>query len=247
MKKTQGQERDIIEFSTLETKCVYQDNKKMKMEYKYIKDSPLDLNTKLNQRGWRRFGNYFSRPVCYSCHDCISLKIDVENFKLSRSAKRVYKKNKAANTKILIKTPSITDEHIKLYRKFHQYMHQKKGWDNYNITPSTYEDLYVLGHSFYGKEILYFVDGKLVGVDLVDFLEDGISAIYFYYDPDFAHLSLGRYSIYKQIDFARELELKWIYLGYAVENCNSLNYKFDYKPHLRLINNPNIDEEAIWI
>jgi len=247
MKKTRGEERDIIEFSTLESNCVYQDGKKMKMEYKYIKDSPLHLNTKLIQRGWRRFGNYFSRPVCNGCNDCISLKIDVDNFKLSRSARRVYKKNKAAGTKTLIKTPSVTKKHIDLYKKYHYYMHIKKGWEYHNISPSSYEDLYTLGHSFYGKEILYFVDGKLVGVDLVDFLEDGISAIYFFYDPDYAHLSLGRYSIYKQIDFAKELGLKWIYLGYAVKNCDSLNYKFEYKPNLRLINNPNIDEEAIWL
>jgi len=247
MKKTQSLDRDIIEFSTLESKCVYQENKKMKMEYKYIKNVSLSLNTQLVQRGWRRFGNYFSRPVCLCCTDCISLKIDVQNFKLSKSARRVYKKNKEANTKILIRTPSRTIEHLDLYRRYHYYMHQKKGWDNYSISPATYEDLYVLGHSFFGKEILYFVDGKLVGVDLVDFLEDGISAIYFYYDPEYSHLSLGRYSIYKQIEFAKKLDLKWIYLGYAVENSPSLRYKFDYKPNLRLINNPNLEEEAIWL
>jgi len=247
MKKTIDDNLDIIEFSTLENKCVYQDNKMMKMEYKFIKNSPLQLNTKLIQRGWRRFGNYFSRPVCQGCNDCISLKIDVENFKLSRSAKRVYKKNNRSNTKVLVRTPSVTNEHIELYKKFHYYMKEKKGWDNYHISTSTYEDLYVAGHSFYGKEILYFVDGKLVGVDLVDFLEDGISAIYFFYDPDYSHLSLGRYSIYKQIEFAKKLDLRWIYLGYAVENCDSLNYKFDYKPHLKLINNPNLNEEAIWL
>ncbi len=247
MKKTHQSDRDIIEFSTLESNCVYQDGKKMKMEYKYIKNSPLDLNTKLVQRGWRRFGNYFSRPVCNSCSDCISLKIDIENFTLSRSAKRVYKKNKEADTKILVRTPSVTFEHIALYKKYHMHMATHRGWEYHSISNSTYLDLYVNGHSFYGKEILYFVDGKLVGVDLVDFLEDGISAIYFYYDPDYSHLSLGRYSLYKQIEFARKLDLKWIYLGYAVQNCESLRYKFDYKPHKRLINNPNIDEEAIWL
>jgi len=247
MKKTRGENQEIIEFSTLESKCVYQENKLMKMEYKFIKDSPLQLNTKLIQRGWRRFGNYFSRPVCNGCNDCISLKIDVDNFKLSRSARRVCKKNEKAGTKLLIKQPSVTDAHIELYKKFHYYMHKKKGWDNYTISHSTYEDLYVSGHSFYGKEILYFIGSKLIGVDLVDFLEDGISAIYFFYDPDYAHLSLGRYSIYNQIEFAKKMELKWIYLGYAVKNCNSLNYKFEYEPHLKLINNPDLNEEAIWI
>jgi arginine-tRNA-protein transferase len=247
MRKTQGLNQDIIEFSTLETRCVYQKNKKMKMEYKYIKNSSLDLNTKLIQRGWRRFGNYFSRPVCKNCCDCISVKIDVENFKLSRSAKRVYKKNKEAKTKILIKTPSSTPAHIKLYKKYHEYMNKKKGWELYHISESSYYDLYVAGHSFYGKDILYFVDEKLVGVDIVDFLADGISAIYFYYDPEYSFLSLGKYSIYKEIEFAKEMGLKWIYLGYAVQNSDSLNYKFDYKPQKRLINHPELEDEAIWL
>jgi len=246
MFKTQTSE-DVIEFSTLETKCVYQDDKKMKMQYRYVKDSSLNLSTQLTQRGWRRFGNYFSKPVCSACNDCISLKIDVQNFKLSRSQKRIYKKNKLANTKIIVKTPSTTYEHIELYKKYHIFMATHRNWEYHSISLSSYQDLYVNGHSFFGKEILYYIDGKLVGVDLVDFLEDGISSIYFFYDPDFRHLSLGKYSLLKQIEFAKKLDLNWIYLGYAVQNCQSLRYKFDYKPHKKLVNNPTLEEEAIWI
>ncbi len=245
MKKSLELGNDIVEFSTLESDCVYQENRLMRMRYKYIKNPTLSINSKLIKNGWRRFGNYFSRPECSSCTDCLSLKIDVKNFKLSKSQKRVYKKNK--NTKILIQQPSVTDKHLDVYQRYHKYKQLKNGWEPTSISYSNYEDLYISGHGFYGKEILYFADEKLVGVDLVDFLEDGISAIYFYYDPDFLHLSLGKYSLLKQIDFARELELDWIYLGYAVKNCKSLNYKFEYKPYKILKNNPNYNEEAIWL
>ena len=245
MKKSWEYGQDIVEFTTLENSCVYQPGKKMKMSYKYIKNPTLSLNSKLIREGWRRFGKYFSRPACDGCSDCLSLKIDVKNFKLSKSQKRVYKKNK--NTKIIIRKPSVTKEHLDLYTRYHSYKEQKDGWEKTQISFSTYEDLYIAGSSFYGKEILYFHDGKLVGVDLVDFLEDGISAIYFYYDPDYLHLSLGKYSLLKEIDFAKELDLDWIYLGYAVKSCKSLNYKFDYKPHKILQNYPKSGEEAIWI
>ncbi len=244
MKKALEFGQDIVEFSTLENECVYGTGNRMKMRYKYIKDASLQINSNLVQNGWRRFGNYFSCPDCDKCSECQSLKIDVKNFTLSKSQRRVYKKNK--DTLVLVRTPSVTKEHLELYKKYHDYKHDKNNWDKTEISLSTYQDLYIAGHSFYGKEILYFINGKLVGVDLVDFLEDGISAIYFYYDPDFLHLSLGKYSLLKQIDFAKELNLDWIYLGYAVKGCKSLNYKFDYKPHKILQNNPNIGQEAIW-
>ena len=220
---------NIIEFSTLETNCVYQSNKRMKMQYKYIKNPLLSINSKLIENGWRRFGNYFSKPICKRCSDCLSLKIDVKNFKFSKSQRRVFKKNR--DTKVLIRKPSITKEHLELYEKYHLYMKQKKGWDYIPITPENYKDLYMEGASFYGKEVLYFIDGNLVGVDLIDFLENGISAIYFFYDPDYSKYSLGKFSLLKEIEFAKKLDLDWIYLGYAVENCDSLNYKFEYKPY----------------
>lgn len=236
---------NIVEFSTLETNCVYLHDRPMKMQYKYIKDSSLHLNSNLVQRGWRRFGNYFSRPQCSGCGECLSVRVDASKFEFTKSKKRVYKKNQ--NTKYLIQNPSTTIEHMDLYKKYHKFMQEKKGWDYFNLSPNSYEELYTNGHSFFGKEILYFDDGKLIGVDLVDFLEDGISSIYFYYDPDYSHLSLGRYSLFKQIDFANELEVKWIYLGYGVKGCNSLDYKFDYTPHQVLQNHPTLDDEPVWV
>jgi arginine-tRNA-protein transferase len=125
-------------------------------------------------------------------------------------------------------------------------MQVKKGWDYYNVNADSYHDLYAKGFSTFGKEILYIRDDKLIGVDLVDFLDDGLSAIYFYYDPDYSNFSLGNYSIYKQIELAKERNLKWIYLGYYVKECDSLNYKINYKPYEILQNNPTINESAIW-
>ena len=244
MIKSSSLGQNIIEFSTLENTCSYLHDRPMKMHYKYIKDCTLDLNSRLITRGWRRFGNYFSRPQCSNCRECLSLRIDVKNFRLSKSQRRVFKKNRQIQH--LIQKPSLTVEHLNLYKKYHKYMQEKKGWEYYQLSPSSCEELYTHGSSFYGKEVLYFDNGKLIGVDLIDFLEDGISSIYFFYDPDYSHLSLGRYSLFKQIDFARELELDWIYLGYAVKKCDSLNYKFDYQPYQILQNNPEITQEAIW-
>ena len=234
----------IIEFSTLPTDCSYLDNHFSRMQYKYIENCSSDLNNQLVQRGWRRFGNYYSRPQCENCIKCESLRIDANSFTFSRNAKRTIKKNK--DTVFSIQSPTITNEHLEIYEKYHKYMEKKKGWKNYRITPGGYQELYKAGAGKFGKEILYYIDDRLVGVDLVDFLDDGISSIYFFYDPDFRNFSLGRYSIYMQIQLAKNFNLRWIYLGYYVKDCPSLNYKDRYKPYEIMTNNATLEESPIW-
>ncbi len=235
----------IIEFSTIESQCVYLPSQRMRMRYKYIKNASFELNSKLTQRGWRRFGEYYSRPFCKACNECLSLRIDAENFQFTKSVRRTFKKNK--KTTLILQKPSISTHHMRLYEKYHKFMEKKKGWRYHPISPALYNELYVQGHGNFGKEVLYFIDFRLVGVDLIDICEDGISSIYFYYDPDYANLSLGRYSIYQQILMARKYNLKWIYLGYYVKNSNSLSYKAQYTPYQILQSNPSLEEEPIWI
>jgi len=215
------------------------------MQYKYIENCPSFLNDTLVKEGWRRFGNYYSRPQCSTCKECKSLRIDAKNYHFSKNAKRTIKKN--ANTVFTIQKPTITNEHLDIYERYHRYMQKKRGWKIYEIKPKSYHELYVAGAQKFGKEILYYIDDRLVAVDLVDFLDDGISSIYFFYDPDFAEYSLGRYSIYMQIKLATNFNLRWIYLGYYVKDCPSLNYKERYKPFEILQNNPDNFEEAIWM
>ncbi len=235
----------LIEFSTLEAKCAYLKDKRMRMEYKFIENCPEILSQKLIQRGWRRFGEYYSRPNCVECNDCLSLRIDATNYRFSKSAKRTIRKNSA--TKFVMQQPTITIQHLNLYEKYHKHMEEKKGWKHYALSPNSYHELYVSGAMKFGKEILYFVDGKLVGVDLVDFFTDGLSSIYFFYDPDYAHLSLGRFSMYQQIYIAQTNKLPWVYLGYYVEKCPSLSYKADYKPYEILQDEPSLEDSPVWI
>ncbi len=234
----------IVHFSTLDTECSYLKERKTRMAYQYIENASMELNQALVERGWRRFGNYYSRPQCQGCVECLSLRIDVEKYHFSRSAKRTFKK--AEGISYVIQTPTMSTQHLELYDKYHRFMEQKRGWHYYYLKPQSYHELYVSGSHNFGKEILYFQGQKLIGVDLIDFLDNGISSIYFYYDPDFAHLSLGRLSIYEQILLGKEYNLKWIYLGYYVKECQSLTYKATYTPYEILQGLPELDEEAIW-
>lgn len=234
----------LIEFSTLPSKCAYLDKNQMTMSYMYIEDCPQPLNQNLIQRGWRRFGEYYSKPQCKNCTDCLSLRINALEYTFSKSARRTIRKN--VNTKIMIQKPTISIQHLELYDKYHKFMQEKKGWKYHKLSPTSYHELYESGAMDFGQEILYFAEDKLIGVDLIDFLDDGVSSIYFFYDPDYAHLSLGRFSMYQQIYIAQTNNLPWVYLGYYVEKCSSLNYKADYKPFEILQNNPELNEQPIW-
>jgi arginine-tRNA-protein transferase len=126
-------------------------------------------------------------------------------------------------------------------------MRDKKGWEHSYVNPKNYYTSFVNGHNGYGYEILYYDEGRLIGVDLIDILKDGISSIYFYYDPDYSNYSLGKLSLLYEIEFAKRQKKEWIYLGYYVKDCDSLSYKASYKPYLTLEGRPDENEDFSWI
>ncbi|MCV3428207.1 arginyltransferase [Campylobacter sp. IFREMER_LSEM_CL1904] len=236
---------NIIGFCTLEEECPYLENRCCRNEYNYISFINKAQNQELVSRGWRRFGSYFSRPICNDCNECQNLRILVENFHFSKSYRRVLKKNIA--TKIILQKPSLSDEHLLLYEKYHHYQKDKRNWKIYDLNFRKYYNLYVDNAGTFGYELDFYIDNKLVCVDLIDILEDGISSIYCFYDPDFSHLSLGKYSLLTEIKLAQLKKLKYIYLGYFVKGCQSLSYKADYSPNEILKHTSALDEQAfLW-
>lgn len=233
-----------IEFIEEQRECSYFDHEVSDIRYRYMYNCTPSQYKFMLERGWRRFGKMHFVPECKSCTKCISMRIDVKNYKFSKSEKRVIAKNK--NTHVYVNPPSITLEHLELYDKYHAYMNKKKEWPYSPISADDYIKSYVEGKSEFAKEFLYFVDNKLVGVALVDILKEGISSIYCFYDHDYAHLSLGKYSILAQIKVAKEMEIPYIYLGYWIKNHYSMGYKENYAPYEVLKNRPTLDEEAIW-
>ena len=217
-----------IGFCTLEETCRYLKDRKIKTEYKFIEHCPKSLNEELVYRGWRRFGCYFSRPICEGCEECLSVRILVNDFKFSKSQRRVIRKNQ--NTKIVLKAPQISNEHLFLYDKYHRFMEKKRAWKRYDLNFHKYFNLYVDGAMDFAYELDFYIDEKLVCVDLIDIFDGGISSIYCFYDPDYREFSLGKFSLLSEIKLAKKRNLKHIYLGYFVKKCQSLSYKADYTP-----------------
>ncbi len=235
---------DSKDFSMLDYDCAYIPQNSVRMNYKYVHNATSEFNTAVIQRGWRRFGRYYFHPICKDCDGCKSLRIDVGEFSPTKSQKKATNRNR--DTKIVVQKPTVSSLHIDLYNKFHNFKNQKDGWRQRNISRDEYIENFVEGAGVFGKEVLYIKDDKLIGVDLIDILEDGISSIYFFYDPDYSRLSLGTYSLLYQIELAQILELDWIYLGYWVEGCKAFAYKPNFKPQQILDGFPDISVSPFW-
>ena len=228
----------------LDDKCAYLDGLQQTTHYKVLESCSSTYCQKLVERGWRRFGNIFFRPLCKECDACKSVKIDVKNYVFSRSERRTIRKNRHLRT--VMQRPAITQRHLELFNTYHAYMKEHRGWGDQSASAQHYFTSFVNGCNDYGYEILYYDKELLVGVDLIDILPDGISSIYFYYDPEYAKYSLGRYSLYRQIMAAKAMNLSWIYLGYCVDECQSLKYKRNYTPQFQLVGHPDDDSSAVW-
>jgi len=234
----------LLKECALDEKCAYLPGTEQTTHYKVISNCSSEYCDHLVRHGWRRFGEMFFRPVCGECSACESVKIDVASYRFSASEKRIMRKN--TDLHVVVRRPGMTQKHLELFVAYHHHMHLRRGWEEQAVTPRNYYTSFVHGYNDFGYEVLYFDGERLVGVDLIDILPSGISSIYFYYDPEYAHRSLGKYSLLRQIELANERGLPWIYLGYYVQGCRSLEYKRDYAPMWQLQGRPSEDESPVW-
>jgi arginine-tRNA-protein transferase len=190
-------------------------------------------------QGWRRFGQTLFRPRCPSCRACRSLRVVVDRFRPNRSQKRARKANEGV-VQLRIGKPSVTAAKLSLYDRYHAFQTAAKGWPEHAPKDAhEYADSFV-DNPFPTQEWCYYLGGKLVGVGYVDDLPRGLSAIYFFYDPDCRDRSLGTWNVLNIIENAAQRGLPHIYLGYYVAGCPSMVYKARFVP------NQVLGEDGRW-
>ena len=181
--------------------------------------------------GFRRSGEQIYRPHCPSCKACQSIRIPVKEFLPSRSQKRILKQNQDIQVKLSRHNKA---EYYPLYERYINNRHQDGSM--YPASPQQYnsfiscnwnEPLYI---EFYHRE-------ELVGVAITDELEQGLSALYTFFEPDLSNRSIGTLAILQQINTAREMNKEFLYLGYQVDDCTKMNYKNRFFPHQRFFAN----------
>jgi len=236
--------RELLRIVEDPRQCPYLPDESAILEVRLLTDLTPEEYGELMFRGYRRFGMQVFRPVCEECEECRSMRVPLRNFHFSRSHKRVLREN--LHIRAELHTAFATEEHVDLFNRYHEFMHGHRGWQLQEVTLDSYYRDFVAGGGKSGKQWLYFDDGKLVGVALMDEAPGAISLVYFFYDPNWRDRSPGTFSILNQLRYAQSLGLDYAYFGYWVEGCQSLNYKARFKPHEILRGLPVEEGPVIW-
>jgi arginine-tRNA-protein transferase len=192
--------------------------------------SPNELTQRL-AAGDRRQGVLLYRPSCPTCVACEAIRVDVARFEPSRTQRRVWRRGEALlHTEI--GTPTMTPEKVALYNT-HKIGRGLLVADGLLDAPG-YEQFLVESCTD-TIELCYRLDDRVIGVAIADRAADALSAVYCFYDPARAGLSLGAYSILKQIALCRAWGLRYLYLGLYIGECDPMRYKARYLPHERLV------------
>jgi leucyl-tRNA---protein transferase len=190
------------------------------------------LYSALMDYGFRRSGQHLYIPKCEQCSACISVRIPVDEFNPSRIQKRIIKKN--ADLAITERPARFQEEYFELYQKYILLRHPGGGMDN--PTPESFMEFLT---SSWADTVFYEMrkDEKLVAIAVTDILDDALSAVYTFYDPEYKSRSPGKFAILFQIIQATLLGRKWLYLGYWINNCVKMKYKSEFQPQQHFYNN----------
>jgi arginine-tRNA-protein transferase len=136
-----------------------------------------------------------------------------------------------------------------LYAKWHAGRERARGWTPNPLDAQRYRLDFAFPHPSAREAAFYDDDagGRLVGVSIFDETPRCLSAAYFYFDPDYARLSLGTANIVSLVDDARRAGRAHVYLGYSVDGCASLAYKARFRPHELLTGRPGPHEAPAWL
>jgi arginine-tRNA-protein transferase len=186
--------------------------------------------SELVQHGFRRSGGFVYRPHCDNCRACMSIRIPVAEFKPSRSQRRAISQH--GHLVAYISRPHFSQEHYELYLRYQQARHPGGGMDQDDmgqyiefLTTSPVDTFLVEFREVGDADAA----GKLKMVSIIDQLDDGLSAVYTFYEPT-PKQNFGTFNILWQISKTQALGLERLYLGYWIETCEKMAYKIRFQP-----------------
>lgn len=173
--------------------------------------------------GFRRSGRMVYRMVCPDCRECVPLRVPVEDFKPSRSQRRVLRRNE--DVQVDVGPPQPSDEKWRIYADYLARRHDgamsadREGFEQFLYEPAT-ETL----------EMVYRVGGRIIAVGIVDVCPGCLSSVYFYFDPAESPRGLGTFGALREIEECHQRGLPYWYAGFYIRDCQRMNYKAGFRP-----------------
>jgi len=219
-------------FASTAEPCSYLDNRNAVSAFAnpHI-DMDMHTYNELIQHGFRRSGGYVYRPHCPSCHECVSVRVPVKKQKFTRNELRTIRRN--SDLTVTCSKGKFRQKHFDLYKRYINSRHN----DGSMANPSKTDYHRFLICDWTDTMFIEFhLDKQLIAVAVSDILSTGLSAVYTFFDPEYADRSPGHFAILTQIREAKSRDLEYLYLGYWIKDCDKMSYKRRYKPLEGFIN-----------
>jgi leucyl-tRNA---protein transferase len=172
------------------------------------------------RQGFRRSGELVYRPNCANCRMCTPTRLPVADFRPNRSQRRILANN--LDVESFLVTPPIKQEHYDLFKRYVGARHKGGGMEHESLT----EVNQFVASRWSETHLFELWQGeRLLAVAVTDIVADGLSAVYTFFDPDLKDRSLGTLAILQQLELARRLKLKYLYLGYWLRGHPKMDYK----------------------
>lgn len=226
-------------YLTAETPCPYLEGKMERKVFTHLLDADADaINSMLTTAGFRRSQTIAYKPACDGCSACVSVRIPVDAFELTTSYRRILRKNR--DLMRIPREPMATEPQFEL---LHKYLNQRHA--NGGMSDMDDDDFAAMVEETTVSTLLFeywtkpdpdddaaepLGRDRLIATALTDVIDDGLSMVYSFFDPQEHARSLGTYMILDHVAKARELGLPYVYLGYWIEGCRKMSYKARYRP-----------------
>ncbi|WP_373508057.1 arginyltransferase [Thiocapsa sp.] len=182
----------------------------------------------LVDQGFRRSGAHVYRPACRGCAACVPVRVPVADFAPDRSQRRNRRLNSAELS--LVDTPAaFKQSHFDLYRRYLGERHPQGSMAD-DASEESYRRFLVERWGGSSRFIELRLGEQLVGVAVTDILEQGLSAVYTFFDPTISERSPGTFAILGQIEAARRIGVPYLYLGYWLRDSPKMRYKDRFRP-----------------
>lgn len=189
----------------------------------------------LIQQGFRRSGKFAYRPHCENCRECVPVRVLVNDFVPTRSQKRAYKQH--SNLEAYVMPVDFHEEHYALYAAYQQARHadEKPEKDELGQDEAEQYRSFLCQTNVESVLVEFRENQQLKMVSVIDIVHDGISAVYTFYDASDSKASYGTYNILWQIEWSKQLNMSYLYLGYWIKDSRKMAYKQNYNPQEKLI------------